>query len=314
MALPTLEKTWQFAVNQVVTATGSILNDRRKALYNIKAAMTGFANNPWVVVMSSDGVTAGSGDRWSDWTKILWGNPLSWIVLQQDCFATNFQICISPYRHGIEPNHVAKISISRSGGFTGGSTSDPPTAPDEIKLADNAEWVYSMPANSVDMITSVMQSTDGYCTRVFILSASTVRSWWMFERLSDSPMPDPTFISVRVGGPSPDEYFGNAWMLGRFNTINFWAKELTACGTDGRISYINSGAPSDFTGAYPIQSMGLYSTTSGAKGYCGRLSDIWRGSNIPALCSTYPATPDDKQFLHIREWIVPWDGSEPIIF
>ncbi len=66
MALPTLEKTWQFAVNQVVTATGSTLNDRRKALYNIKAAMTGFANNPWVVVMSSDGESAGSGDKWID--------------------------------------------------------------------------------------------------------------------------------------------------------------------------------------------------------------------------------------------------------
>lgn len=66
MTLPVPDKTWQFNVNQVKPTSDTVTTDCKTILLSIKKALTTFASNPWTVVGSSDGSTAGMDavDRW----------------------------------------------------------------------------------------------------------------------------------------------------------------------------------------------------------------------------------------------------------
>ena len=64
MALPTLEKTWQFNVNQAIATTGVVNTDAQNLLFRIKQTLIGFSSNPWTVVRSSNSVTTGASDLW----------------------------------------------------------------------------------------------------------------------------------------------------------------------------------------------------------------------------------------------------------
>ena len=109
---PTLTRTWQFNVNNVVFGTttqpGGATDGpgfRRQLLMDIKEALTGFAANPWTVTRSagfSSGYNA-SGDAWgTNIDEIRWANSTggtrSWTVLRNttlglefcfDCFNSN---------------------------------------------------------------------------------------------------------------------------------------------------------------------------------------------------------------------------------
>ena len=116
MALPTLLKTWQFNVNNIIVSQDEDTS-YPEALFTIKEALTGFASNPWTVVASSDGSTADETDRWIDQGDVNWGTGAhSWIVLQN---VNGQQILFDPdYSATSNPEDI-NIEVSMGGNFTG---------------------------------------------------------------------------------------------------------------------------------------------------------------------------------------------------
>jgi hypothetical protein len=73
MTMPTLDKTWQFAINNTKPAlSGGYLYDFKTIMLAIKKSLTGFASSPWVVTGSSN-ATAGAMDAVDRWTTTLQG-------------------------------------------------------------------------------------------------------------------------------------------------------------------------------------------------------------------------------------------------
>jgi len=185
MALPTLTKTWQHNVNNAIAALGSALADNRRLLRSIKNALVGFGTNPWTVRYSSSSAVAGTAgdgvDRWSADSDLVWAaaaSAHSWIVLRQTGIATNYEVCFS--LEGASATGVAMLAVvSFSAGFTGGSTTARPTATDE-QIFTLTNWS----GNGADVASrwSVMQSTDGQCTRVLVCISGSVTLYWIMDR------------------------------------------------------------------------------------------------------------------------------------
>jgi hypothetical protein len=75
----------------------------------------------------------------------------------------------------------------------------------------------------------------------------------------------------------------------------------------------NSGGISNFTNAYPMCPISVYSETGSAKGRAGRVADIWAGSAGVPSGSTFPVSPNDKEFVQFGQLIIPWNGTAPLI-
>lgn len=312
MALPTLEKTWQYDVNQDLATSGVLATDQRALMFAIKDALVSFGVQPWTVVSSSDSSSAGASDYWVDAADLVFAGPgvaHSWIVLKQTGLGTNVQLCIdliNQYDYS-----VATVILSPNAGFTGGSTTARPTATDEVTVLSSAAWTGL--AAAADVKLHVMQSDDGQCTRVVICSQSACRGLWILDKLADSSLAIPVVVTMKNGTTTGSTHLTNAYFVGRHSTTN-----LTAyCGTEYYNTTAgvnaNSGAPSDISGLYPITPLSAWSETTGAKGRLGRFQDLWIGSSSFGLGGTYPATPDSKLFAQFQQFVFPWDGSTPLI-
>lgn len=319
MALPTKEKTWQFTLNQTIPIADTPLIQSQKILWAIKEAMKGFASNPWVVVSSSNSSSAGVGDNWTTFANVVFnsGNH-SWIVLQQDGIATGFQLLIDNNSAAI--GYPSNFYVSPSAGFTGGNISTRPTATDELYLyGANRLWggtnVY--PGGSV----SVLQSTDGECTRVVILGSNTDRGMWILDRLKN-PIADMVAQDWVVGiystnatttpcmetadwiGASQLQVWRNSMLCSAMMT-------LEGQGSDTLTGYWTG--PDEVTGDYLIFPPGVFVTTPGARGRVAEIYDLWWGSEVfgPGVV-LYP-NAGTKLFSQFHDVILPWDGvSTPI--
>ena len=132
--------------------------------------MIGFATNPWTVRYLCDSVTAGTAgdgvDRWSADTKLVWANAgtaHSWIVLRQTGIGTTYELLISC--EGTSVSGSLLTILTSISGFSGGSTTARPTATEELTVASSGQW---LGASDVSNRWSVMQSTDGQCTRILV--------------------------------------------------------------------------------------------------------------------------------------------------
>lgn len=313
MALPTLEKTWQHNVNQSTATSGSRNTDAQALWLKVKNALTGFASGAWTVVSSSNGITAGAGDHWSSASDIGWAsgsNPHSWIVLRQTGLATNCEVCIDLNVSSSYPNQ-GSIVISYAAGFTGGSTSARPTATDERVLA-SATTLWSV-TSAIATVLHVMMSTTGENTRIVICANSAVVAQWYFEKLADSALANPVVAAVKGDATTVTTLCGTTSWCGIKDATQFAAYMGTEYYNNNYTINANSGASSDISSAYPIVPLSLHSETTGAKGRAGRLVDLWGGSSSFAIAATYPAAPDNKQFVQFSQFVYPWDGSTPVI-
>lgn len=313
MALPTLEKTWQHNVNQSTVTSGNSYTDMRALMYKIKASLIGFGTTPWTVVSSSDGsANAGAADYWASATNCVWdnsGSNHSWIVLQQSGL-NNFQVCIDLNMGTGNPNYCS-IFVSYAAGFTGGSLTARPTATDEVTWFSTAQWVdISTP---VDTVLHVMQSTTGENTRLYICSQSAVRACWFFEKLADSGLANPVVSHLRATITTFTEFYNGTRWTGKKGTTTFSAYTGSEYYYNTFVVNANSGAVSDISSAYPMTPLSAHSETATAKGRLGRFVDMWAGSSAFALAATYPAAPDNKQFIQLGQMIHPWGGTTPVI-
>ena len=317
MALPTLSKTWQFNVNNQTTAQGTALADCRKTLRGIKDAMIGFATNPWTVRYSCDSVTAGTAgdgvDRWSADTNLVWANAgtaHSWIVLRQTGIGTTYELLIS-CENSTPSNLTLLTSIS---GFSGGSKTARPTATDELTIASSGQWISG---GDVSNRWSVMQSTDGQCTRILVGYSGIFATLIVLDKPNNptTGWSTPNFSAL---------YFANGGLntntTGVITTIVPLARSRIGS-TNGSVSLTIEGIGNNFStdttignianevdSSWDMWPLGIACITSGARGRHGSLFDLWAVSTVRASGDMIPAD-GSNQFAVFGNFVLPWNGS-----
>lgn len=308
MALPTLEKSWQFNVNQNLVSTGTVATDNANILYAIKNSLVTFADAPWTVVLSSDGATSGASDKWTDASKVIHsGANYSWIVLKQTGILSNYQLLLTC------SSSTSSIAIKQSPavGFSGGSTTTDPTAADSVTLLAVGTWMLSTAAT---VKLHVLQTTTGSQTWVLACSAGVLKAAGGFGAISNpvTGMTHPAWGYWKVNTPLTMQYFAdttNANVFGRDNATNM-TMYMTVEGSR------NNNIPDELAGInqvsnqYPILGMGIYSKTATKLGRHGRIADAWFGTTGIPDGSTYP-NDSTRQFVQFNNVILPWNGTIP---
>lgn len=340
MTNPTIQKTWEFAVNGLAlqsTVQGSTNAhlDRRETMLGIKQMLTntgpytGTFTSPWTVVSSSNGTTAGASDNWTDVDDLVWrdedstGTNFGWIVLRQTGISTTFELLIALESDTVADDGSQIYAAVAQAGFTGGTTNTAPTATDERVLRNDdgtsaGHWGTGADAASTTNIRfHTMISTDGDCTRVLIFMGDVVTGFWLFD-VPDNPASGWTnpYIAVIYGENNSTNnvvnygtFLDSATMKGRFSgtdTTMFLSSEG-----------INNSAIGEFLKANQLDNtfvaseMGVASLTSTFTGRMGTMFDLWWGpayTNQEATGRYYPET-GTKLYVQVKDMLFPWDGS-----
>jgi len=315
MALPILEKTWQYNVNQVSVTSGVAATDHINMWFLIKQTLTGFASNPWTVARSSNSVTVANSDLWLTSANVVPGNGnRSWIVFQQSAMGTGpYQILIELYNNnGIGYGNVYQ---SHGVGFTGGTISSRPTASDEVVITGNNAII--SPNSARNLIVSCMMSSSGDSTRLLVFGSGTCQLMYLFETVSDSLLTYKGLSYCTTGSNVPtaaSHVSSSSYPWAGKRTNNYLAMLGTEVyNSSTTVVAANGGAISDITGAHAIAPLSAHSESVGSKGRIGRIADMWLGSASIPTGSTYPVSPDDKEFLQVNQFIFPWNGTVPVL-
>jgi len=327
MALPTKERTWNTIVfNQ--PATGSRAENGGRVLYALKQA---FLTAGWTVVRSCDRTSVSASDLWTDYTKVLWdtlgGTWHSWIVLQAPAsLHTSLQLLISPFcndnwgSEDVIVHMTAKFSFNPAG-FSGGSTTEDPTASGTVTLRNGqnsnpaSAWQNNVNDGAANHAFNFAYSTDGEALRCWICVNGAVASVILIEHAEDL-----------LGG----SYWGTE------PVIVAWAYQPTyASFNDAAAIYANlDGTPvavcaatlgwstamygENYTfadevgdGGWALNDVYLISTTVGSRGKIGRIKDLFFISSSPPNGATMPNdVGETRQFVKFGAFVAAWDGTE----
>lgn len=326
MTMPTVEKTWQFDLhNLIVGETEDVGN--QKLLWMIKDKLINFGSTPWTVVGSSDSVSADSipstsNDYWVDYTDCVWGvaGVHSWIVLKQTGIASNFQLLLSCETSSTTYySYRMSVSFSPAAGFTGGSTSAPPTATDEVVVFAPAGTVNWTTANvATNMVVDFMQSTDGQCTRVLVFVDARIVSLICVEK-AKNPLGTWTTPSFVLWSTDVDADAVTYALFHDASTKVF--SGVSAATTNLYCATIGAGANAcgelmtgfnNLSEEYDLYPIWFFSNTAGRRGVLGLMYDCWFGSVIgPHTGDTFPGT--GRTHIQLGELVMPWDGAtQPI--
>jgi len=323
MALPVLEKTYIFDVNNTISVGASSVG-YGELLFQWKTFfITG--SNAWTVVLSSDASTAGASDLWVNaaacTTHADPGGAHSWIVLQNDAISTGFQMLVNLSDTGGGGNTIMDTFISEAAGFTGGTTTNRPTATDEVFSdldSDGQQWVDGLDLTINPAQFHMARSTDGEIWRFWAFVAGNETSLMSLEKpkaaVSGWTVPWVCVFPSRYSfGSDATSSYGslNDLKANTFTRANSVDTRLF-CTSEGAISSMlgqlqTSGADLD-SGFFPFFPIGLFSDAAGSRGRLGALTDIWWGSTSPATGDHYPGDAS-RQFVQVGDLILPWDGG-----
>ena len=328
MALPSVTKTWQYNVNNVITCQVDAATMFQKLVYAFKTALLGFGTAPWTVVKSSDSTGFGATDRWTDYTKLVWcqnasGQAHSWIVLQNS--VTSVQLLIDLNGNGANPwvqcwaLAVSQNPAGATGFVTGGSTTARPTASDEIVIlgqAGNQGFTFYT-TTPYEIVWNVMQSTDGQSVRWFINSLNISRCFGGIDAITEavSGFANPVLWNHSFAGAPNHDY-----MLGQlvyyFKKTGVTYTGYGTCENTWRSTVTeNTGyslIPNEIDGTWPMLPIGFVSPTTLVRGRHGRFNDMWAGSTSIPNGFCYP-NDGTRQFIQVGNVILPWNGTNPRI-
>jgi hypothetical protein len=318
MALPTLAKSWQYNVNQVLSMDGSNEICADKVCLALKNSLKGFTDYPWVPKGSSNGVSYNmtGTDLWTTVADVVHGNAgsaHSWLVLGQVGMSASFQLCIDCTL----AFHTLNLIVSRVG-FTGGTTTARPTATDE-QVVSTAGVVVPSGINFQGVVHA-MQSTDGACTRVVVCANNLVYSFLAFERLA-SPAAGwtaPHVVCADLFGTSTTRssvYNATSRWYFRHNTTNYTGLPCTenyGAASASHLGSIFNTVPNEINGEWTMAPLGFGSAAVGVRGRHGYFYDMWDGADMATPGTTYPSDTD-RQFVQFGCLIFPWNGSTPRI-
>lgn len=324
MALPSLQKSWQFSTNNAYTAAATVKASYEQLVYAIKVILTGFSTNPWTVVSSSNAVSAGAADYWTSASSVNFQNSgsRSWIVLKQTGLGSNVQLLMT-YHASQSPTtgEFFQFYLSPSVGFTGGTVSANPTASDSFLIQTNQYGTFSTPGAAFAFNMHGMQSTDGECSRIVWSSNSQTCGGLVIDKMQ-SPA---TGLACPVATYCP---------AGHARTVNVWSNTTVYNGANvtlrnaalvtagfvtmhvggSQVAANNSGVINQISNEYPLMPMGVYSQQVSSYGFHGFMVDMWNGTTNAAATngSTYP-NDTTRQLVQFGNTVLPWDGSVPTI-
>lgn len=329
MPAPSLSKTWQFNVNQYIKTNGSFTSTAARLIRAIKDSLIGFSLSPWQTVASCGDSTVGANlvagsvvlgvgdgiDRWTNDGYIIWAAPgsnHSWYILKQTGINNTFQVCIDC----VSAYDAISIVISPGGLFNGGSRTNRPTASDELVILNGVSTTWGMSSGSfVNTALHVMQSTDGYCTRIILMSSCTPVGYISFEvpAFPVTGWTNPVIVTTKGSGTNGNIFnpsnIGSATMSVGNSPRGGLMALAASCDNHGGIRFAYSAYQSNsFSGEYPVFPVIIHSTTTGSIGTHGMFSDLWFGMSSLQLCMYYPDNTS-RQFVQIGNLVFPWDGS-----
>jgi len=338
MALPTLAKTWQFDVNRVWGGIGAN-QDGKDIVYQVYAAITGFATNPWTLVASSDGSTAGApGPGWADYTDCVFnstGSARSWVVLAQPQISANCQMLITCGSAGSGTDTGRwQVKICPDGFDTSTPVvnADPPANSSRVlQTASDSGGFWYQGGNAGTSYSGklhVMHSTDGKSTRWIVCANSVARTIGFVDVPSavatyTPGWNEPVILGMRGWYDNTNRLtyalFNDSatgvvgWYEGAHNAL--FDVYLTSPGYGANNSVSAAGevltSPDDDTGEYPFCPMGLASETLNVRGVRrGVLNDMWWGATSAPVGSVFGVAKEFAQFGHV---VFPWNGSNPAV-
>lgn len=334
MAVPVLQKTYNFQVNQLFLADDTLLNSadatNRRLMLALKQSLVETGSSPvvaspWTVVASSDGTTADLTDRWSDAdTDLVWGTGnRSWILLRQTAIGGgNFEYLIDLNSTTFQGSRCTMAVSDTAFNTAGIAANTPPTAPSEARVVRNQVAWNGRDSNTASQFRlHVLRSTDGEVTRVFISLDQKTVAWYDFSQPQDpvsgwnNPYTsilysssnstevmtsllfnDAASVEFRTEQPGGGAHIDlDAYISGRGAIISLITEQTTGV---NRIS-----------GELPLVPCNLFSDQVGARGRHCRFYDLWWGLTNRPPGATYP--PGSRDFVQLGDFIIPWDGSIP---
>lgn len=323
MALPTLEKTWDYDFNNLAGNLGNQELDNADTWVKIKDILIGMPGGFWSVLASSDGTggNADLNDNWTDYTNITWntaGNAHSWMVLENS--ATGFQICMDCASSTFS-SEQSTVYMSPGGNYALGgvlSNLNRPSAVDEVSLKLLGKTGYTLPAGRY---IHAWCSDDGECTRVIVCVGGAAQQFWLLDQLQNpvEPLAGPwstPFVGVVESSdaisdlPTYGNYNDRAALHGVYS--GEFLAYMTSEGYASAMAGENLTTVDSLSNAWVMCPIGVISTTALNNGRKGYLSDIWWGSTTRLTGDTYP-NDGSYQFVQFGDMILPWDGSTPLI-
>lgn len=340
MALPTLEKTWQFDLNLQNTISGDGAIDLNDIFIQIKNAMKGFGISPWTVVGSSNSVSsnmAGIDLLVTTGDIVHAGATWSWIVLEQTGWNSGAQACFA-FSSSTSDKQWIDLVFSPGGLFTGGSTSARPTATDEVIVGINKYWISGAGLPDRQYVAHVMQSTDGASTKIIGCHDGIVSCYLSFENIGNpvSGWSNPaiaTLVSVGNADVSSTLMDMDSWYNSTFSPnggsgYGWWIRaDVTTpaflkVGTEwhrNSVPMVADNYANEISGEYPLTPIGLHNvdlsglaTAIGQRGKYGHVIDQWFTVAAPSTGDNIPGD-GSKQFVVVGDFVFPWDGATSML-
>lgn len=296
MAAPAPVKSWyDLSYSSVLLGTNQLTNCQ-KILYRIAFQVVSYT---WGVGGSSDSSTAdmSSNNRWTDPSNLVWasaGSAHSWIVLTNSTISSNFAMCIDLSNSN---SKYITIVISPVNGFgtahggTNGTTTNRPTATDEIVIVNNDTWadINGAGFNTSGYYLNACQSTDGECTYIFVSTSLTnaktpVMAFFIAKPQNPiSSWTTPWVVGIKSSNTSGSTIFGtnwndNAWLYFKPNNTSKLCTmfmDTTFIGTQSYAEYANQIKPNKVNNKFAFYPITLTSDDIGVKGIWGSMFDLY---------------------------------------
>ena len=324
MALPTLEKTWATDFNTLHTGFASVLEMHQTILLDLHTKVIGYAAVPWTVVSSSDSVTASAANNWSVVGDLVWvntpGTAHSWMVWER---TGGEQICVDCV--GDTVGAEAVWLVSPGGNFTGGTTTNRPTATDELEMISiNNDWWH----NRTSISTSRMHTWHTSDGAVDIIAAGFNGICTQLFMFLNVVLDEPGWTNPFIAGASTNA----SATTNAFTFTQFFADDIRLRGVDnsnnefqGRfltVSFDNTptnqvlavqGVPDAnvFHAGRPMTPIWFGSAQGAGYGIHGRLPDMFAGS--ANLNNGDEETGMNWVFVEEGLWL-PGDGATTLLW
>lgn len=317
MAFPALSRPYAF--NDFPTLPGNA-EPGRDALFEVFTSMITLGSNPWVVAYSSDGMTAGtSGDninRWLVAANLIWNTSAhSWVVLQNvDGVQVLFDLDFSN-----SAQHSMNMLFSNSGGFTGGTTTVRPTAPDEenmIRLGTSTSWISG--GSFTDYRVWCHASDDGKIFRWNVILNSVMHAYGFIEEMRGAPTGAirPYYASAGATSTtndvtSPTTTGGDVdLVLCTAANKPTGAGYLTCQAANGAAPFSTASHNEEWSGETHLFTQGVWVPTSGgARGAKGSRFDAYWTNDPPNVIGT-GLEPGNRTLLSYGHWVYPHNNSD----
>jgi hypothetical protein len=334
MAAPVKTKTWTKYSTYIVAGSGptpqvgqtQANSDSRLAFYRLK---TTFLAAGWTIVSSCGYYDAGGGaawnygaaDHWPDAASVRWkevGDKFGWIVLKNTnlhAVGNGFQVLIA-LTNDRNYTAVGTLAFSCEGGFSDGTELVRPTAVDEALIYNNTSWTGASNGDFSATAINIWYPSDGTSFRVWWgktpLTSTHVNPMWFFEKLVDTPdWLDKPVIAGATYVQTESTMYATAGTNLKFSAVGYNGQSVgltTESNQSGVLVNHAAVQQVDMGGRWPVFPISAVSTSILARGYLGRISDLWAVPEAIAIGDYMPST-GEKDFVVMPNILMPNDGT-----